>query len=218
MKKWGLVITLFYGLLVMGLFVPVTLFLFSNLLTASDLKGAYANWFPWACAGIVMLSEGLLLWLSVDTTRRRLKPRTPILVSAVTTGLLLAIMTVAIFLAVGLAVRGEKFLDIGGAAVLGAFVIPWLVWGVLFYRFCKDSSDPVTRAVAWLFRGSVLELLIAIPAHVVVRRRNDCCAPLVTSFGITSGIVIMLVSFGPSVLLLYQKRMERYATKAPEGK
>lgn len=216
MKKWGLVITLFYGLLVMGLFLPVTLFLFSSSLTASDFKGAYAAWFPWTCAGIVMLSEGLLLWLSVDTTPRRLKPRTPILVSAITTGLLLAIMTLAMFLAVGLAVRGEPFLDIGWTAVLCAFAIPWLVWGVLFYRLCRDSSDPVTRAVAWLFRGSILELLVAVPAHVIVRRRHDCCAPMVTSFGITSGIVIMLISFGPSVLLLYKKRMERYATKGPD--
>ena len=73
-----------------------------------------------------------------------------------------------------------------------------------------NSTDPVTRAVSWLFRGSILELLVAVPSHVIVRRRHDCCAPMVTGFGITSGIAIMLISFGPSVLLLFKKRMEGY--------
>ena len=71
MKKWGLVVTLFYGLLVLGLFVPVIMVLASGSAPAAyDLKAAYANWLPWACAGIVMLGEGLLLWLSVDTAQR----------------------------------------------------------------------------------------------------------------------------------------------------
>jgi hypothetical protein len=59
-----------------------------------------------------------------------------------------------------------------------------------------------------LLRGSVLELLIAVPSHVIVRRRNDCCAPVVTAFGIASGIAVMLLSFGSSVLFLFKRRME----------
>ena len=224
MKKWGLVVTLFYGLLVLVFLVPAALFLVSSSRpNVADLKEIYTSGIPWICAGIVMLGEGLLLWLSVDTTQKRLKPRTPVLVCAIATGLLLSILTVAFVLALGLGVRGDKFLDLlpnspSVTALLSAFAIPWLVWGVLFYRLCRNSSDPVTRAVAWLFRGSALELLIAVPAHVVARRRQDCCAPVITGYGITSGIVIMLLSFGPSVLLLYKKRMERYATKGSEKK
>jgi hypothetical protein len=62
-----------------------------------------------------------------------------------------------------------------------------------------------------LLRGSVLELLIAMPALVIRRRHHDCSAPLETSFGITSGIAIMLLSLGLTIVLLYKKRMERYA-------
>ncbi len=221
MKKWGLVITLFYGVLVLTFLVPAMMFLVSTSFPgASDFKQVYSNWIPWVCAGAVMLGEALLLWLSVDTTQRGLKPRTHILVSALTTGLLMAILTVAIVLAFGLGVWGEKFIsDFGGlASVLGAFAIPWLVWGIIFYRLWRNSSDPVTRAVTWLFRGSVLELLIAVPAHFMVRRRHECCAPVITGFGISAGLAIMLISFGPSVLLLYKKRMERYSMRVAEGR
>jgi hypothetical protein len=72
----------------------------------------------------------------------------------------------------------------------------------------------VTRAVTWLLRGSVLELLIAVPAHIITRRRHDCSAPIVTGFGISSGLAIMLLAFGPSVYLLYRKRMEGRRAKA----
>ena len=217
MKKWGLVVTLFYGLIVTALLAPATLFLASDSFpTAASFKEVYASGALWICAAAVMLGAVLLLWLSVDSTQRRLKPRTHILISALTAGLLTAILTVAIVLALGFAIWGDKFFSQespGLAAILGVFVIPWLVWGILFYRFSHNSSDAVTCTVKWLFRGSILELLIAVPAHVIMRRRHDCSAPVVNSFGISTGIAIMLLSFGPGVLLLYKKRMEKSPPK-----
>jgi hypothetical protein len=84
-----------------------------------------------------------------------------------------------------------------------------VVWGIVFYRYARGTPDAVTRAVTWLLRGSVLELLIAIPSHVIVRRRDECCAPIGTGIGISTGLAIMFLSFGPSVILLYQKRIEK---------
>lgn len=224
MKKWGLVVTLFYGIVVLVFLVPAYELIISNSSpSAADIREVYANSSPWICAGAVMLGAILLLWLSADTTHRKLKPRTHILISTLTVGLFVAILTVAIILAFGLGVWGEKFFDFLPdshrlAVIVSAFVIPWLVWGILFFRFCQNSSDPITRALAWMFRGSVLELLIAVPAHVIMRRRHDCSAPVVNGFGIAAGISIMLLSFGPSVLLLLNKRMGEHMMKAPAGK
>lgn len=98
--------------------------------------------------------------------------------------------------------------------ILAACAILWLLWGVVFYRYARNSSDPVGKAVSWLLAGSVMELLVAVPCHVIVRRRHDCSAPTVTSFGIVTGIAIMLLSFGPSVLFLYKKRLDAYAARS----
>jgi hypothetical protein len=86
----------------------------------------------------------------------------------------------------------------------------WALWGILFYLYFRNSLEITTRAVSWLLKGSVLELLVAVPCHILVRRRGDCSAPAATSFGIVTGIAVMLLSFGPSVLLLYKKRMDAY--------
>jgi len=218
MKKWGLVVTGLYGLIVLGLLVPSTLFLVSSSsLSLHNLKQAYAEWITWICAAVLISSQFLLLWVSADTTRRRLKPRTPVVLSAVLTAFLMMILTLAGGLAIIVtwAVVSPRELPRWIYVPLLVLAATWIFWGTLFYRYWKDSDDPVTSAVKWLFRGSVLELLVAVPSHVIVRRRDDCCAPPITAFGIVTGIAIMLLSFGPSVLLLFKKRMEKYETKGP---
>jgi hypothetical protein len=52
----------------------------------------------------------------------------------------------------------------------------------------------------------VLELLIAVPTHIVVRRRDECCAGIATGVAICIGVAVMIVAFGPSVVLLYYRR------------
>jgi hypothetical protein len=214
MKRWGLVVTLVYALIVVGLLVPAMLLLASRSTPQlSTYKEFYQAWGSWMIAGVFILGQVVLLGLTVDTTQRRVPSRTPVVLSAVTVGFFLTVVTLVVATAAFLVVWGEnKFPDLrsldGIAATIG---ITWIAWGILFYLFYRNSTDPVTRALSWLFRGSVLELLVAVPSHVIVRRRQDCCAPLVTGFGITSGIAIMLMAFGPSVLLLFKKRMERYS-------
>ncbi|PYU02247.1 MAG: hypothetical protein DMG38_00900 [Acidobacteria bacterium] len=115
---------------------------------------------------------------------------------------------------IGFAVQGEKFGEGAFASPFLFFGIAWAFWGIVFYLFLRNSSTVVDRIVSWLLRGSVLELLVAVPCHVIVRRRHECSAPMVTSFGIVTGIAIMLLSFGPGVLFLYRKRLDTYASRS----
>jgi hypothetical protein len=101
---------------------------------------------------------------------------------------------------------------IGFFQLLGVF---WLIWGFIFYMACRqdEAGSLVRRSTRWMLRGSILELLVAVPSHVVVRNRGDCCAPFGTFWGIVTGLAVMLISFGPGVLFLFAARMRTLKPK-----
>lgn len=102
--------------------------------------------------------------------------------------------------------------------IIGLTGIAWIAWGWAFYSFAKDDdATAITqRATRWLLRGSILELLVAVPSHILIRQRNDCCAPLVSFWGIVTGVSVMLIAFGPGVFFLFVRRLrEKQARRRP---
>jgi hypothetical protein len=99
-------------------------------------------------------------------------------------------------------------------AAIALLIIFWAVWGLIFFHYAQgDAPDNlVRRTTRWLIRASILELLVAVPSHIIVRQRGDCCAPFVTFWGIVSGISVMLLAFGPGVFFLFAKRMRQIQT------
>ncbi|HOC57147.1 MAG TPA: hypothetical protein PKI20_16130 [Verrucomicrobiota bacterium] len=98
-----------------------------------------------------------------------------------------------------------------------ALALCWLLWAVVFYCSARsdDSAALVKRTTRWLLRGSILELLVAVPSHIIVRHRGDCCAPAGTFLGIATGVSIMLMCFGPGVFFLFAERFGRLKPKRP---
>ena len=214
MRKWGIIISLLYALIVLGLLVPGMAVLADSTFLQSgsifkNLGDLYSVWIVWIPIAAV------LLFVSADTSQKRLKPRASIAVSYTVTAMLFALLTFAAFSSVGAAAYGDRFGQLWPSEtyVIGAWAILWLLWGVVFLLFFRNSNGATSRLVSWLLKGSVLELLIAVPCHVIVRRRQDCSAPVATSFGIATGVAVMLLAFGPSVLLLYKKRLDAYAAR-----
>ena len=95
-------------------------------------------------------------------------------------------------------------------------IVFWLVWAIIFRRATKSGSPDalLKRSTRWLLRGSILELLVAVPSHVIVRRRDDCCAPAGTFWGIATGISVMLLCFGPGVYFLFVERFQKLKPKS----
>ena len=128
------------------------------------------------------------------------------------TALLLAVLFSVGILSILMVALGDDGLEATNFwIILGITPVIWTGWGLILYRFLKRSETETVyrRFIRWLLAGSILELLIAVPSHVIVRQRGDCCAPGGTFLGIATGISVMLMTFGPGVLFLYADRMRR---------
>jgi hypothetical protein len=223
MRKWGIVISLFYAVVVAGLVIPSGIILSGSKdplgkVFSEDLADLFSVWLSWVLVAAVIAGQALLLFLSVDTSQKRLRPRSHIAVSVIVSSMLVALLVLAGLSALGAAAYHDQFFDkfwTSARQVFSIWVALWAVWALVFYLWFRNSAASIGRVVSWLLRGSVLELLVSVPCHVWVRRRGDCSAPLATSFGIVTGIAVMLLCFGPSVLFLVKKRLNVYSAHKP---
>jgi len=148
MRKWGVVITLFYALIIVTLAFPGLLLLVRDYSGWEDFRHqllqTYAVWGAWIPVAILVCSQALLLFLRVDTSFKKLKPRAHILVSAAITAFFLALLTLAGVASLRVGFKGDNlgFLDrFSSEAVLGGR------WEhASSYGCCGDSSSIVSRA------------------------------------------------------------------------
>ncbi|HVK08051.1 MAG TPA: hypothetical protein VM597_04650, partial [Gemmataceae bacterium] len=129
----------------------------------------------------------------------------------------------------GSATAGALLVLAGGLAVTEyvdgpegpAFIatgVAWVLWTAVFgaLAWTTDPDAITARIYQALVAGSALELLVAVPLHLVVRRRAQCCAGLATGFGIGVGVVMMLLVIGPAVVFLYYRRYRQVYTPDPQ--
>lgn len=210
MKRWVLLTILLYLLCLSVLTVPLFL-AFSG--KDSELLLVFYGWF----VPILVLVQGVLLLVPIAVIRERPIKRRNIILSAVIGAIPMAALALGFFGSLALMVWGENAVD-EYLYDWSALIIPaifWLVWGIVFYK-SFSSEDPNTftsNLTRWLLRGSILELIVAIPSHIISRHRHECCAPPFTLLGIATGIAIALMSFGPGVFFLFAQRI-----KAKNGK
>ena len=211
MKRWALVVAALYLLILVILTVPVTLLAFAPDANVKDIAEAYTQFPYWLWIGVMVLGQAALLVVPVRVASRRPVTRRSLLLPIVTAGLIMGGLVVGAMYSL----YESAQTDIAGRwlswAVIGSGVVIWCVWGILFYRSSRgvEPSDLISRQCRLMFRGSVLELLIAVPTHIVARSRDHCCAGGMTFIGIILGISVMLFSFGPAVFFLYAARWRR---------
>jgi hypothetical protein len=237
MKRWAALTILLYAVALLLLTVPAIWIAFNGWsdkgVILPDALKMYLRWGYWLWLAVLIAGQALLLLLPIHLAERRLPARRPLKIPVVVTAFFLANLCLAALLSILCADFKEDGLDFFGyflpfkpeqvaashfSTEFGIVITGlafWIIWAVIFRSFAK-SDDPDTllkRIVRWLLRGSILDLLVAVPSHIIVRRRGDCCAPLGTFWGIATGISVMLLCFGPGVYFLFVERMRKLQPK-----
>lgn len=222
MKRWAILTTILYALLLAALVWPtvVVAFLPDSLpraMNGRDILGLWGEpWYgsPLGCILgevilVLVLCQVLLLVVPVKIASRRPVTRKhlawPITGALLATGLLItcSLMSVHEYLSETGGMGTGNW--IAGFGVVGAM---WFVWAFLFgfYVGKKEPAGAMGTIARFLVAGSVLELLISVPAHIVARMRNYCCAGMFTTWGLWTGIAVVLLAFGPATFILFARR------------
>ena len=218
MKSWGFLVAFFYVLILLVMTVPVGFVCFGNTNSVELYReGGYWLWLM-----IMFVGELLLLFIPVDTSERKLKSRRHLLVPVLTAALMFGVLVFLMITSLGFAFLGDDLLEADSLSLwllLLVFIGLWGLWGSVFYRYSLQEKEQTLskRLTNYLLKGSILELLIAVPSHIVVRQREDCCAPAGTFLGIVMGLSVMLLSFGPGVFYLYIARKNKIKLLSTES-
>lgn len=217
MKRWGLLVCFIYVATLLALAYPLAAVCWGEDLQPSGVQESMGFWLIWL--GVMLVGQVSLLFLPIKPKVSRPRSRRRLIFPVIVTSLLTGVLHLLLITDIAIAFMGDKGLGWFGAGLVkpngylltGVCAYIWVFWGLIFWWFSRRRSEDTVakRILQWLFIGSALELLVAVPTHVACRQRDDCCAPMASFLGIATGIAIMLMCFGPGVFWLYVERVRR---------
>ena len=212
MTRWAVITIGLYMLLIVALTLPVTAAAFWGEWEDLVDLWPYGEWLYWVVICVFVLAQAALLIVPVRAAKNPKIKQRHILIPSLAAGLMMSLLVVSGLLALLCAALGEDFFEHEWQMwlmLVGWPVFFWGLWTALFWSFSYTTPEPrqwMRRVVRWLVIGSIVELLVAVGSHIVVRRRGDCSAPLVTFWGMAAGMAVMFMAFGPGVFWLFAER------------
>lgn len=210
---WGAIMTGLYLVLLLALTMPFLMAAFPQLRQIERMPWEFFLNVPFPLfVGVVLLSQFLLIRVPVRLQVGRPVSRSGLWLPILATGFWMGCLLMGGILSLmELVLSLEIDLPEWSLLWVGLPLLMWGVWTAVFWRW-SGRMDPralMERQQKWMLRGSVLELLVAVPTHIVARGRAECCAGLLTFFGLTMGVTVMLLAFGPAVFVLFYARWRR---------
>ena len=232
MKRWAVVTILLYVAMLAALVVPLALAAFfrSKWIWRPDEAYEVARdvldwWVPWGIIVALGVVQAALMVVPLKVASRRPVSRRalfwPVFAGTIAVVVLMAAATVSAYEVLdGVPPGWPHSWDWDpGLVALIAVACLWGLWTVLFWRYAwRRSQSPMGRMVRFLLAGSILELLIAVPAHVYCRCRDHCCGGFLTVWGLAAGIAVMLLAFGPAVFALFVRRVQQHGFPVQPGR
>jgi hypothetical protein len=159
-----------------------------------------------ATASVLTLCGLALVMTPVQARRRRPLTRTTVWIPIIAAGLLIVGLLLGATFALFELFAGEDA-NFPKGVFYGAGAV-WLGWALVLWLITarQDPNVFASKLHRWLIGGSVAELLVAVPSHLICRKRSDCCAGMMTGTAICIGVAVMFVALGPSVMMLYYRR------------
>jgi len=210
MKSWSLIVAALYALVLLILMAPLVLFAFGHVTSFSEIQEMLSTWQIWLIIVLMFAAQFALLRVPVQMANRRPVSQRPVIITMIAAGFAMALLVFGAGVSIyEFATRLENFTVFWLTAALG--IGSWGFWSVYFYRSSKrhEADARLARIRQHLMAGSILELLVAVPTHIIARQRDYCCAGLMTFLGLTAGVSVMLFAFGPAVYFLFVERWKR---------
>jgi hypothetical protein len=211
MKRWAVFVVFLYFLVLVALTSPLILVGFYPSTSARDSISVFFEWPYWAGIAVMILAQGAMLFVPVELSLKRPTSRRSVLWPILAAALMMGVLVVGVVISLDEYIRRDKALTSDAALPWVVLLVGWALWSFAFYRTSRDTApmDLITRQCRYLLKGSILELLVAVPTHIVARARDYCCAGFWTFLGIAFGVSVMLFSFGPGVFFLFAARWKR---------
>jgi hypothetical protein len=224
MKRWAWMVVILYGAIILILTLPVIMASFYTMEAPDEgplvshfvalakwAAGILTLWQYWLFILVLLLSAFALLVVPVRIESKLRLSKKSIIFPVIAASLMMGALAAGLVLAIGETIAKDALSDTVLWLALGELILVWILWGFIFFRWSKNLEPKsfIEKQCRYLYRGSILEFLVAVPTHVVARSRDYCCAGFATFGGIVFGIAIMLLSFGPGVFFLYSERWEK---------
>lgn len=226
MKRWALLVVALYMLIMLVLAWPLGFVAFiggrygypQSGEVLESLWKIYSHWLPWVWVGVMGLAQLVFLIVPVRLASRRPVSRRLLVWPALATVFLLAVMVAAAVFAVyetlnpnEVSMKGASQPSLCPSTTTFLFIgISWFMWGMaMLLWYTRKQEEPIgymRRLMRFLLAGSIFEFVIAVPAHVIARWRDYCCAGVLTFWGLAAGISVALFAFGPAALIYFAKR------------
>lgn len=206
MRRWALVTIALYGAILAVLVAPVTLAAFQS---KSMVGLALSFWPVWAFLGMMVLAQIALLVVPVRMANDRSVSHLSLLWTLAAAFLMLLVLLAGMVFVASETLGHWDADSTTYGIVLCTIGAIWLLWALVFgfYTGGREPRTMMSRLARFLIAGSVLELLVAIPAHVYARSKDSCCGGFQTVWGLAAGIAVMIFAFGPAVFTLFARRL-----------